>query len=300
MSSPIFQNILIYGLGLMGASLALTIKKQFPKTKIHAIVRSQESKLKIESMQIVHSVFIESEFLAQENPEKFWGEYDLIVFGTPVHLIKKQLTHIPKNISAVITDMGSTKKTIIDAVASYYDGQSQHNYISSHPMCGSELAGAENAIDGLYQDKLCILTPLENSNKDALNRLRSFWEAMGMRTHVLDEVSHDRILAYLSHSPHILSSLMVTWADIHVGDENKKSPQPIMGGGFRDMARIAGSNPEMWQAILSENRLSILDSLKEFGSLLEKTIHSLESGTTEEWEKLFLDAAQHKKHLIES
>lgn len=284
MNSP-FSNILIYGLGLMGGSLALTLRKKFPEVKIHAVVRSTVSQKNILDRNLVDSVRLESEI--QDSSSGFsWEEYDFILFGTPVHLIKNQVRLIPQDIPAVISDMGSTKKTIVEAVESYY-GDREHNYVSSHPMCGSEQTGAEHAIDDLYQDKLCILTPVRNSNVEAKEKLRSFWEAVGMRTYELDDTSHDRILAYLSHSPHVISSVMVTWAERFVGEENKKSPQPIMGGGFRDMARIAGSNPEMWKAILQENHSAILGSLKNFREELDVFISSLEKGESGDWEEYF-------------
>lgn len=293
-----FQNILIYGVGLMGGSLSLALRKVDAGCRIDGLVRSRNSQLASEKLGSLNKVYLEEEFLEEETSGK-WDQYDIIIFGTPVHLIKKQISYIPIESSTVLTDMGSTKATILSAVESHFSRRSEHNYVSSHPMCGSENAGPSFAIDGLFVNKLCILSPLAHSNQEVIGRLEKFWSSIGMITHRMNGADHDRVLAYLSHSPHIISALLVNWAKESVGKDNSSSPQPIMGGGFRDMVRIAGSNPEMWQAILSENRTEITRSLYGFKDTLISAIQLLETGSSEEIFNFFVKAAQDKKELTE-
>ncbi|NCN08571.1 MAG: prephenate dehydrogenase [Leptospira sp.] len=289
-----FSNILIYGVGLMGASLAITLRKLDRKLNLYGVVRSNKSKETIQNMDIFTSVFTEKEYLEAPN----WNNLDLIIFGTPVDSIESLIRKLPRELKAVITDIGSTKHTI-DLSVKKILGNS-HKYISSHPMCGSELAGPENAIDNLYENKLCILTPIEGCDEDSYRKIQEFWKFIGMECLTLDSSTHDETLAYLSHSPHILSSMMVIWAERMAGEVNTDSPMPIMGGGFRDMARIAGSNPEMWKAILSENRNSILNSLLEFQKDLTSTINLLKSGEQDDFQKFFEVASIKKKFLLKN
>ncbi len=287
-----FSKILIYGVGLMGSSLAISLRNLDSNIKLYGIVRSLKSKDSLISRNIFDQVFLEEEFL--KNP--IWNELDLILFGTPVDKIAQQIHFIPKDLPVTVTDMGSTKKNIAEQVIVAFGNN--HKYISSHPLCGSELTGHENAIPNLYKNKLCIITPIKGSDHQSLIKIQEFWEAIGMSCYQMDAENHDRVLAYLSHTPHIISSMMVTWADKHTSIENSQAPMPIMGGGFRDMARIAGSNPEMWKAILQENRFSILNSLNEFRDELNLVINIMEEGNPDAWEKYFEIAAFKKRTLL--
>jgi prephenate dehydrogenase len=282
----------------MGASLALALRKVDDSCRIDGLVRSKKSQLDSEKLNVLNKVYLEEEFLAERNTAK-WDQYDLIVFGTPVHLIKKQITYIPVDSIPVLTDMGSTKATILSAVETHFSGCLQHNYVSSHPMCGSENSGPSSAIDDLFVNKLCILSALAHSKPLVMERLERFWSSIGMKTYRMDGVEHDRVLAYLSHSPHIIAALLANWAKESVGEDNSESPQPIMGGGFRDMVRIAGSNPEMWQAILIENKVEIAKSLYKFKDVLSSAIELIETGSPEELTNFFVKAAQDKKQLTE-
>ncbi|WCL48898.1 prephenate dehydrogenase [Leptospira sp. GIMC2001] len=286
------NRILIYGVGLMGASLAYAIRKKYPDCSIDGVVRSKSSLEICENKKLLNQGLLESDFLMNPN----WNDYDLVVFGTPVDSIVLQIDNIPKDSKTIYTDMGSTKQSIIDKVNNYFP--EKHNYISSHPMCGSEQLGASNAIPDLYENKLCIITTASGSNENAKNSVIEFWQTIGMKIYCMQAKEHDRVLAYLSHSPHILSSLMAIWANKTVGEENQKSPMPIMGGGFRDMARIAGSNPEMWKGILAQNKLEIIESLRNFQIELNQSIELLENGNVSDWEKFFEDALMHKNSLL--
>lgn len=295
--SHYYRTIVIYGVGLMGGSLAKTIRRLDPSVRLKGIVRIPNSREDVMRLGLVDECWTEDEWFGGKGYSQCM-EGDLLVFGTPVHRIKEQIARLPLDARFHITDMGSTKKNIVDSVSVHFNKRLVHNYVSSHPMCGSELAGPENALDGLYHGKLCILTPIGGSSSESLESVGGFWKSIGMTTHTMDGENHDRVLAYLSHGPHILSSLMVDWAQSAVGDENSRSPQPIMGGGFRDMARIAGSNPEMWQAILSENRIHILESMRKFSGHLDSVIRMLEMSDKESFAEFFHNADRNKSLLM--
>lgn len=253
------SRVLVYGMGLMGGSLALAIRKKFPNTEISAVVRSEKSKTTILTKHLADFVFLQNEF---QTPN--WSNYDLVVFSTPVESILKIIPTLPKSGNTIFIDLGSTKETIVSAVESYF-GDITHNYISTHPMCGSEQAGPDAAVPDLYVDKLCILTSPKSTSNTSLEWVRSFWEKIGSWTLEMDSQSHDETLAYLSHLPHVISTLLVNVAGSNPTTKKEilESSKPITGGGFRDMSRIAGSNPDMWISIFKENQRFLLKSIDD-------------------------------------
>ncbi|MCW7468025.1 prephenate dehydrogenase [Leptospira kanakyensis] len=253
------SKVLIYGMGLMGGSLALAIQKKFPDTEITAVVRSEKSKNTILKKNLSNQVFLQSEFISPD-----WNHYDLVVFSTPVASILKIIPTLPKSGNTIFIDLGSTKETIVSAVESHY-ANTTHHYISTHPMCGSEQVGADAAVPDLYVDKLCILTSPKLASNTSLEFVRLFWEKIGSWTMEMDSKSHDETLAYLSHLPHVISTLLVNVAGSNptTKKEIMGTSKPITGGGFRDMSRIAGSNPDMWISIFKENQVFLKKSIDD-------------------------------------
>lgn len=291
-------RVLIYGMGLMGGSLALSLRKKFPDVLITAVVRSEKSKTTILSKDLANEVYLLPEFLSPD-----WTHYDLVVFSTPVESILQIIPTLPKSGNTIFMDLGSTKETIVSAVERYF-GNETHHYISTHPMCGSEQAGPEAAVPDLYVDKLCILTSPKAASNASLEWVRVFWESIGSWTMEMDSKSHDESLANLSHLPHVISTILVNVAGANATTmrEVMGIPKPITGGGFRDMSRIAGSNPDMWISIFKENkeflRQSIDDfihQLTEFRDLL-KPVHPFDEGKIRKlWELALLNKEQIRK-----
>ncbi len=279
----------------MGASLSLSLKKKNLAKKITGVVRSEKSKLKGIELNIADEIFTEKQFLNQS-----WNQFDLIVFGLPVDLTCEKILLLPLNFSGVITDLGSTKKEIIEVVENKFS--TSHNYISSHPMAGSEQTGLEFAKDNLFESKLCILTKPKNFNEVVFVELKQFWESIGSITIEMNASEHDEVLTYLSHTPHILSSILVNWAyqNKKVQEKTDSFPFPLTGGGFRDMSRIAGSNPEMWDAIINSNKKNIIQSLKEFKEEINKLAQELESGNSKEdfWKEYFNNSRKSRSKIL--
>lgn len=275
-------------MGMMGASLAHTLKTGGVFSgKITGAVRSKKS-----------ADFIVSEGLADDvlilpDSENFnavdWNAFDFIVFGLPVQSVKKILPSIPP-CSAIITDMSSTRRGVEDAAKMRKDLK----FIGSHPMCGSEDAGPIAYQKDLYKDRLCILTPPheEDSENENLSIVRNFWISIGMLTTVLTPEQHDEMLAYLSHAPHFIAGALTLWAwhngSVQLGTET--SPMPVTGGGFKDMSRIAGSNPEMWADIFETNRDNILSSLEKFSEDIIGLNKKLKKSSREELTKWFIES----------
>ncbi|MBW0433799.1 prephenate dehydrogenase/arogenate dehydrogenase family protein [Leptospira yasudae] len=291
-----FSNILIYGLGLMGASLSLALKKKGISARVTGVVSSSKSKAKGESLRSADEILTSDEF----HSAKRWEDYDFIIFGVPVDLTVKLIAELPLDYSGVITDLGSTKNEIIHAVEARFSNA--HNYVSSHPMCGSEESGLEFANASLYEGRLCILTSPKHARPEVRTSLDAFWKNIGMETIEIPADKHDAILSYLSHSPHILSSIMADWAANQkiVKQYTDMSPIPLNGGGFRDMTRIAGSNPKMWAAIFSSNQEEIYKSLLDYRDRLDIILEKLNPKNTlnpKEWEG-FMETSRRSRDYI--
>lgn len=291
-----FQSTLIYGFGLMGASLSLAIRKKNLSKKISAIIRNQKSLEEIRALHFQDEFLIEEEFLAKN----LWSNFDFIVFCLPVDVTIQKIQLVPSSYNGILTDVASTKKEIIETVEKKFTNS--HNYVSSHPMTGSENSGAEFAKEDLYENKVCILTCPKNYNKQSMEQIKKFWNCLNCQTVMLNAVEHDEILAYLSHTPHILSALMVNWAleNEKVQSYTYSMDIPLAGGGFRDMSRIAGSNPEMWEAIIKTNSHFILESLKNYHSQLQKLIDNLEHSNFNDtfWKSYFEKARENRARLL--
>lgn len=278
-----FRSILIYGMGMMGASLAQALRKNDGHSvRITGVVRTESSAAFLRGHKQADEILICPE--ESQISDLDLSDYDLIVLGTPVKSVVRLTALLPRNFAGLITDMSSTRREVQAA----FEARPDLNFVGSHPMCGSENRGPFAARPELFLNRLCILTPLENGSEELTTRVQSLWTSLGMRTFVLSGPHHDEVLAYLSHGPHLLSGLLALWAqNDRVSEAIGQAPMPITGGGFKDMARIAGSNPEMWTDILVSNRDFLASGLKEFQSQLEGLIRDVEHGEPEMWMEWF-------------
>ena len=288
--SPV-RSVLVYGMGMMGASVGAALRRRAPDVRITGVVRSDKSAAVIRERDFADTV------LVAPDPAVLGNDFDLVVIGLPVLGAVELAQRLPA-LKGVVTDMSSTRREVQAAFARREDLL----FVGSHPMCGSENAGPRAARADLYQDRLCLITPLERTGEEhttAIRTVEAFWRSLGMRTCELPAESHDRTLAYLSHSPHLLSGLLAIWAasSADVRDATTGAPMPITGGGFKDMARIAGSNPEMWADILFSNRDNVAGSLRDFAAQLERLIGDLESRDREWWLRWFAGARQDRDFL---
>jgi prephenate dehydrogenase len=167
---------------------------------------------------------------------------------------------------AWLTDVGSTKQTIVEAVHSF---GLQDRFIGSHPMAGSDKSGVQFADRDLFREKMVILTPTESSHPDTRKTLESFWQLLGARTLCLDPAEHDRAVAQVSHLPHVIAAVLSRMTD--------RDLLPVAASGWASTTRVAAGDPELWRQILHENRHAIRESMRRFideWSLWEQTIES--------------------------
>jgi prephenate dehydrogenase len=274
------KHVCIYGMGLMGTSLAYNLKNHAKfKGKISGIVRSEKSQKWIKDYHLADEVYLSTDSLVKPNVM----DSDLLIIGLPV-LDTIDLIHqlVDWKYDGLVTDMCSTRYVLEEQIRRL-EKIYPLRFIGAHPMCGSEVSGPEGFVKDLYVNKLCIIIDrlkeedLQDRNKNDLEKVIAFWKEIGMHIFLLDAQMHDYIVSYLSHAPHILSSILATIIgrkDVII-KKNLESTVPILGGGLKDMIRIAGSNPKMWYDIIETNRKNILSALKDYQEELNHIIDVL-------------------------
>jgi len=274
------KHVCIYGMGLMGTSLAYSLKNHAKfKGKISGIVRSEKSQKWIKDYHLADEVYLSTDSLVKS----IVLDSDFLIIGLPV-LDTIDLIHqlIDWKYDGLVTDMCSTRYVLEEQIRSL-EKIYPLRFIGAHPMCGSEVSGPEGFVKDLYVNKLCIIIDrlkeedLQDRNKNDLEKVIAFWKEIGMHIFLLDAQMHDYIVSYLSHAPHILSSILATIIgrkDVII-KKNLESTVPILGGGLKDMIRIAGSNPKMWYDIIETNKKNILSALKDYQEELNHIIDVL-------------------------
>lgn len=258
------NQITIIGLGLIGGSLGLALKAKDKNLRIIGVARKLHQIEKAKTMGAIDQGFLD---LTQGVIDS-----DFIVIATPISSIKDIVLKIVPFLrsSCVITDVGSTKNEVVTSLSLL--PRKEINFVGSHPIAGSHLSGIEAAKKNLFQYNPCIITPLPSTCPEALAKVKKFWEFIEAKVIILTPLEHDEVISSISHLPHILSSVLI---NIIITLQKKFPYIPeIIAQSFKDMTRIAASNPYMWSDIILSNREMLLKSL----SLLRDKISH--------WEKL--------------
>jgi len=260
-------NVGIVGLGLMGGSLALALKKYFIAKKIYGYARSEKSKQEILELNLVDEL-VELETIIKK--------CDLIILAIPVDniiSILPQFLEISEN--TTIMDLGSTKEFIIQNVPE----KIRKNFIAAHPMTGTEKNGPKASIDGLYEGKTVVLCNLEDNSQLHVDRAIRIFQEIGMRIVQMDAHNHDVHACYMSHLPHAISFSL---ANTVMNHEDPKSIIALAAGGFKDMSRVAKSSPIMWSDIFKQNRKNLLDSIDLFENQMKRVRQMVENENYDE------------------
>jgi len=272
-----FNRIAILGVGLLGASFALALKKNGLCGSITGYGRNRENLLKAKERNIIDSF--------EQDPAAASRDADLIMLSTPVgsflDLTKLIAPALKKG--AVLTDVGSVKGRLVREIEKIIPEHA--NYIGGHPIAGSDRSGIDAANPGLFRNAKCIITPTEHSNADALEKIEGLWKALGSDILILNPEEHDRIYASVSHLPHLVAYAMVnTVADMD------RSYLDFSGKGFMDATRIASSSEELWNDICLLNRDNLVEVLAVFQKNLDVLTRYLEAGDADSLKHAFRKA----------
>jgi prephenate dehydrogenase len=274
---PLFNKIVLIGVGLIGGSFALSLKKAQAVTHIVGVDRHLTSLETAKRLGIIDSF--------TDDMASAVADADLIMIATPVAQTAKILSAIYPHLQAstIVTDAGSTKADVVTAArASLQEKVSQ--FVPAHPIAGREKNGPEAAIDDLYVGKKTVITRLPENADQAVELVAQAWRLCGAIIHHLSPKEHDQVFASVSHLPHLLAYALVD--DIAAKPHADRLFQ-YAASGFRDFTRIAGSSPEMWRDISLANRDAILEELDSYSLKLQQLRASLEASDSLALESIY-------------
>ena len=267
------KKIVIFGVGLIGGSFALALKKASP-VYITGVGRSQESLEEALKLGVIDAWSDTQE----ANIRKALEGADLIMIAAPVaqtaSILQTIKLHLNRN--TIITDAGSTKSDVL-ACAKDVLAEQFNQFVGGHPIAGAEKSGVNAATTDLFSGKNVVLTPSPEANKDAVASVADFWRSCGANVSEMAAETHDGIFAAVSHLPHLLAFALV---DDIASRPNAQQLFSFAASGFRDFTRIAGSHPEMWRDISLANKTALLSELNAYQEELTqlKTLLSNDDG----------------------
>lgn len=280
------KNVVIIGLGLIGSSLALTIRKAHSLVKITGIDSNQDSIVFAEKRGMIDN--------SAELSEKVLANADIIILCSPVKNMIAQLKEISQmklKENVIITDVGSTKKKIVDAA----NFLGITNFIGGHPMAGSHKSGVSAGDVDLFENAYYILTPSSDDQLPFIKILQNLLSGTRAKFVILSSEEHDQITGMLSHVPHIIAAGLVNQSS-EFNIEYPRSRQ-LAAGGFRDLTRIASSDPRMWTDILLSNQQPILSLMKKWQTEMERVIDWIATGDQEAIFQFFYEAKETRNQM---
>ena len=250
-----YSSALIVGMGLIGSSIARSLKENKIAEKVYALDNNEDIINTTNELKIVDDI--------KNNLNKFTIQFDIIFICTPLSAYKSifdQLNNYVKQYT-LMTDVGSTKVSVIEDYKSIVDNK-HIAFLPAHPIAGLEKSGPEFGFAKLFGNRYCILTPISNEDK-FIEKIASVWKSFGMTTEIMEASRHDRVLAMTSHIPQLIAySVVGTATDLET--QMKDEVIKYSAAGFRDFTRLAGSDPVMWRDIYAKNKEAVLEMLGRF------------------------------------
>jgi len=277
----IFNQVTIIGVGLIGGSLGLAIKKKRLARQVIGFSRRQKTISQALKLKAIDKGTLDL--------NKAIKGSDLIVLATPAETIIKLAKLIAKIVKedCIVTDVGSCKAKIIASLEKNFPKNIK--FIGGHPLAGSEKKGVVFACPDMFVKSLCILTPTKKTDLLAFKKIKTLWQRLGADIKILSPLEHDKILAFVSHLPHFISfSLIQSVPDKFL----KFAPQ-----GLKDMTRIASSDPIIWRDIFSENKKQLLSSIDKFETTLKKIRKLIRSSNGAKLVKVLADIKNKRDNL---
>ena len=277
------------GFGLIGGSIAKGLKRDNPRTKIMAYMRTVSKLEQAKRDGVVDLVL--------DGIDGRLSECDIIFLCTPVEFNADYLKMIRPLFKdgAFITDVGSTKLSIHEQVKEL---QMEDVFVGGHPMAGSEKTGYENATDHLLENAYYIITPTARSRKEDVERLTAVAGAIRAIPVVLDYREHDSIVAAVSHLPHLVASSLVNL--VRENDTPGERMKQLAAGGFKDITRIASASPVMWEQICMTNRGPIADILEKYIASLQEVLEQVKSSDSDAIFRLFDESKTYRNSFADS
>ena len=277
---PALRKIVVFGVGLIGGSFALALRRAEAVGEVVGFGRSTATLEQAKQLGIIDRIGTD---VAAEVRDA-----DIVLLATPVGQMAELMARIAPHLGShtLVTDGGSTKGDVVAAVRANMGGKVAQ-FVPAHPIAGAEKSGAAAALADLYVGKKVVLTPLPENTQESVARICRAWELCGAVVSELTAEQHDAVFAAVSHLPHLLSFALVH--DLAQRDD-RELLLAVAASGFRDFTRIAASSPEMWRDICLANRDALLDELGRYQQELETLHVALAEADADKLEQVFSEA----------
>lgn len=291
MGSLAFERVALIGIGLIGSSIARDLRELGLAGHVTISTRSPETLKRAEELDLGNA-YVNSAAEAVKNA-------DLVIVSVPVGASGAVAAEIAPHLKpgCLVTDVGSTKASVIAQMLPHMP--KNVHFIPGHPIAGTEKSGPDAGFPGLFRGRWCILTPLEGTDPAALAALRTFWQSLGSMVDEMDPIHHDKVLAIVSHLPHIIAYNIVGTAD-DLEAVTESEVIKYSASGFRDFTRLAASDPTMWRDVCLHNRDAILEMLSRFSEDLAYLQRAIRWGEGDKLFELFTRTRQIRRSIVEA
>jgi len=286
-----FERVAMLGIGLINGSLAAVLRRQGAAGEIVAHARQEQTRTRAVELGLCDR--------AEADPAVAVAGADLVVLGVPPAAVGAVAAAMRPGLSAeaIVTDVSSIKAQVVRDVVPHLPAPSR--FVPGHPVAGTEHSGPDAAFATLFERRRCILTPIEDTDPLAVERVREMWELAGSSVDTMTPEHHDRVLAITSHLPHLIAYTIVgTVADLE--DQARTEVFKYAAGGFTDFTRIAASDPVMWRDVLLGNREAVLEMLGRFTEDMVALQRAIRWGDGESLFELFERTRAIRRGVIEA
>jgi cyclohexadieny/prephenate dehydrogenase len=290
MTAPLFERLALIGTGLIGSSIARAARAQRLAGRIVATARTAATRRRAMELGLADQV-VDTNAAAVEGA-------DLVIVCIPVGQCGAAACEIAPHLApgAIVSDVGSVKAQVVRDMAPHLP-QGVH-FVPAHPVAGTEYSGPDAGFAELFIDRWCILTPPENGDAAAVERLSAFWSGLGAKVATMSAEHHDLVLAITSHVPHLIAYSIVGTAD-DLSAVTRSEVLQYSAGGFRDFTRIAASDPTMWRDIFLANKTGVLEMLGRFNQDLAKLTTAIEAADGDTLFDLFARTRAIRRGIVE-
>lgn len=291
MTTILFNRITLIGIGLIGSSIARDIKALGLAGEVVISTRSEATLKRAEELGLGDRYTVSAAEAVRDA--------DLIIVSVPVGSSGTVAEQIAPNLKpgAILTDVGSTKASVIAQMAPHVPAGV--HFIPGHPLAGTEKSGPDAGFAGLFRGRWCIFTPLPETDETALGKLRDFWTALGSKIDEMDPQHHDKVLAIVSHLPHIIAYNIVGTAD-DLETVTESEVIKYSASGFRDFTRLAASDPTMWRDVCLHNKDAILEMLARFSEDLAYLQRAIRWGEGDKLFELFARTRTIRRSIVQA
>jgi len=276
------RQITVIGLGLLGGSITLAVLRSFSRVKVVGYSHRRTTRNKARQLAVATTIV--------DDINESVSNADLVILATPICTFEKIFSKIADSLPAgcIVTDVGSTKVLPHQWAARKLPKSVQ--YVGSHPIAGSEQRGIEFARDDLFDQTTCILTTTNKTNRQAAQTLKRFWSELGCSVKLMGPAKHDRILANISHLPHIIAAALI--------NSNSSEGLKFAGKGFIDTSRIASGPANIWADVLATNAANTTKGIDKIIAELDKIKKAIKSQNKKQIENLLIKARNKRSALI--